>query len=248
MDKKYKQKVKEFFRKEGFYVVLFLCLCLVATVTAISYKVSNQDKVQTEAAKSSDNSEISANSQEKDKVTSEIPNAERVAKDKAEEKVTVTDGENTTEATKSVSASVDVKFIKPIEGSLLRGYTYPKPVRVDDKNQRTIRGIDIEAKVGTEVKAAAEGVVESVGNNGVEEGMTVVIIHANGIKTKYTNLDSEVSIKKDDKVTSNTVIGKVGLTAKIFNKEDFGEHLNLQVLSNENEQMDPLKYFEYKSE
>ena len=245
MDKKYKQKVKEFFRKEGFYVVLFLCLCLVATVTAISYKVSNKNNTQTEITKSSDNAELSVNTDEKDKITSEIQNAERVAKDKVQEKVA--DEASVTETTKAVTASSEVKFNKPIDGTLLRGYTYPKPVRVDDKNQRTIRGIDIEAKVGTEVKAAAEGIIESVSNNGVEEGMTVVVIHANGIKTKYTNLDSEVALKKDDKVTSDTVIGKVGLTAKIYNKEEFGEHLNLQVLDNENEQMDPLKYFEYKS-
>lgn len=245
MEKKYKQKVKEFFGKEGFYVVLFLCLCLVATVTAISYKVSNSNKVQTEVTKSNDNSDVSANSGDKSEVTSEIQNAERVANDKKQEKVT--DEATTTETAKAVTASTDVKFNKPIDGQLLRGYTYPKPVRVDDKNQRTIRGIDIEAKVGAEVKAAADGIIESVGDNGVEEGMTVVVIHANGIKTKYTNLDSEVALKKDDKVTLGTVIGKVGLTAKIYNKEEFGEHLNLQVLNNKNEQIDPLKYFEYSS-
>lgn len=244
MDNKYKQKVKRFFKKEGFYVVLFLCLCLVATVTAISYKVSSKNNTKTEITKNGDNAELSINTEDKNKITSEIQNAERVAKDKVEQKVE--DKANTTETTKAVTASAEVEFNKPVDGLLLRGYTYPKPVRVDDKNQRTIRGIDIEAKVGTEVKSAAEGIVESVSNNGVEEGMTVVVIHANGIKTKYTNLDSEVALKKDDKVTKDTVVGKVGLTAKVYNKEEFGEHLNLQVLDSKDEQMDPLKYFEYK--
>ena len=242
MDKKYKQKVKEFFRKEGFYLVLFLCLCLVATVITISYKISNKSITQKEVTRSTDNSNISSNSDDKSKITSEIPNAEKVDKDSTKTKVPAT------EKAKAVTANTEVKFNKPVDGMLLRGYTYPKPVRVDDKNQRTIRGIDIEAKVGTNVKSAAEGIIESIGNNGVEDGMAVVVIHANGIKTKYTNLDSEVSLKKGDKVTSETVIGKVGLSAKIYNKEDFGEHLNLQVLNSENQQVDPLKYFEYKSE
>lgn len=246
MNKKYKQKVKEFFRKEGFYVVLFLCLCLVATVITISYKVSNKANVQSEVTKNDDKASISLNKDDQSKVTSEIPNAEKVDKDKS--KVTAQEKIQESDKTKTVTATTEVKFSKPLEGTLLRGYTYPKPVRIDEKNQRTIRGIDVEAKVGTNVKAAAEGMVESVGNNGVEDGMTVVIAHVNGIKTKYTNLDSEVSVKKGDKVTAATVIGKVGLTAKIYNKDDFGEHLNLQVLNNENQQIDPLKYFEYKSE
>jgi murein DD-endopeptidase MepM/ murein hydrolase activator NlpD len=246
MNKKYKQKVKEFFRKEGFYVVLFLCLCLVATVITISYKVSNKSNVQSEVTKNDDKTNNSLNKEDQSKVTNEIPNAEKVDKNKS--KVTAEEKVQDSDKTKTVTATTEVKFSKPLEGTLLRGYTYPKPVRIDENNQRTIRGIDVEAKVGTNVKAAAEGIVESASNNGVEDGMTVVIAHVNGIKTKYTNLDSEVSVKKGDKVTASTIIGKVGLTAKIYNKDDFGEHLNLQVLNNENQQIDPLKYFEYKSE
>ena len=246
MNKKYKQKVKEFFRKEGFYVVLFLCLCLVATVITISYKVSNKSNVQSEVTKNDDKTNNSLNKEDQSKVTNEIPNAEKVDKNKS--KVTAEEKVQDSDKTKTVTATTEVKFSKPIEGTLLRGYTYPKPVRIDENNQRTIRGIDVEAKVGTNVKAAAEGIVESASNNGVEDGMTVVIAHVNGIKTKYTNLDSEVSVKKGDKVTASTIIGKVGLTAKIYNKDDFGEHLNLQVLNNENQQIDPLKYFKYKSE
>ena len=41
--------------------------------------------------------------------------------------------------------------------------------------------------VGTVVKSAAEGKVEEVSSN-TEDGTYIVIAHANGLKTKYTNL------------------------------------------------------------
>jgi len=38
MDKKANKKTLNFFKKEGFYVILFVCLWLVATVAAITAK------------------------------------------------------------------------------------------------------------------------------------------------------------------------------------------------------------------
>ena len=213
MDKNYKQRAKRFFKKEGFYIVLFLCICITATVATISFKKSNDMKE-----------------------TSKMQNAERA--------------ENVTEPSneaKAVSTPTEVIFSKPVNGKLLRGYTYPKPVKFNETTQRTIRGIDIESKIGTEVKAAAEGLVEKAENTGVEDGIVVVIKHANGIKTKYCNLAEGLSVKTGDKVKEGTVIGKIGESAKLFSKDNFGEHLNLQVLNSENEQMDPLKYFSYKT-
>lgn len=240
MDKNNKQRVKNFFKKEGFYVVLFLCLCIVTTATVISYKKSNNKQ-----SDSSDVNKISLNLDDSD-LTKDIPNAEKVENNIGKTNESTNKGNSNNNSSKTVSVASEVKFTKPIEGTLLRAYTYPKPVKVDEDNQRTIRGIDIKASIGTNVKAAEEGIVESAGNNGVEDGVTVVIAHVNGIKTKYTNLEEKVLVKKGDKVTKDTVIGTVGATAKLYNTEEFGEHLNLQVLDAKNEQVDPSKYFDFK--
>lgn len=248
MDKNYKQIVKDFFRKEGFYIVLFVCLCIVATVGTIVYNNSLDNSSQTNLETEQDSKEqASLNKEDKDKeddskeidkgVSTEIPNAER-----AEAK-----NNKTNEASKAVSASSEVKFVKPVEGALLRGYTYPKPVKISETEQRTIAGIDVEAKLGTDVKAAAEGIVENVGKGSEQEGICILIKHANGMKTKYCNLDAKTSVKKGDKVTTSTVIGKVGQTVKIFGDNYPKEYLNIQILNANNEQVDPLKYLDYKS-
>ena len=242
MDKKLKEKFKNMVRKEGFYIALFLCLCIIVTVGTISYKmISNKNEI----SKTEDiNKELTLNSDSKEKTINEIPNAERVEnvpdnKDNSDKAKT--------EKTATVSTTNTVSFSNPIDGVESRKYTYPKPVKMEEGVFRTIRGVNIEAKIGTSVKAAAEGVVELVENSGVEEGVVVEIKHANGLKTRYGNLDANVLVKKGDKVTANQVIAKVGDTAKVFSKEVFGEFLNLQVIDAKGEQVNPEKYFTLKS-
>ena len=140
-----------------------------------------------------------------------------------------------------------MNFINPIDGIESRKYTYPAPVKMEEGTFRTIRGVNIQANIGTDVKAAADGVVDLAENSGVEEGVVVEIKHANGLKTRYGNLDASVLVKKGDKVTANQVIGKVGETAKVFSKDVFGEFLNLQVIDANGEQVNPEKYFSLKT-
>ncbi|ASW44050.1 M23 family metallopeptidase [Clostridium isatidis] len=239
MDQIKKDKIKNFFRKEGFYLVLFLCLCIIATVTVVTVRKNN---ALNESSKVED--EFSLNIE--DRTTSEIQkqNADRVENESNEELA-----ENTTEELASgddlnVSAGTnyEVVFNNPLEGEISREYTYPKPQQLADGTLRNIRGIDIRASVGTEVKAAAEGEVKEVGNK-VEDGTYIVIAHANGLYTKYSNLSQDTRVNVGDKVTEETVIGTVGNTSKIFTNEEFGEHLNLQVFDSNGKDLDPTAYF-----
>lgn len=232
MDKNNLQKVKDFFRKEGFYVVLFLCLCIITTLGTVYLKKSRNSQAGSKIDEQ--NKEISLNVDDKN-VTNDMPNAERVEDDtkkQSDDKVA------------AVSNNNDVKFTNPISGTLVREFK-TTPVKVEDE-LLVLRGIDIKSKIGTEVKAAAEGVIEAVGLGDAKDGTRVVIKHANGMRTVYSNLDTKISVKEGDKVTTNTVIGKVGDTVKRFG-DVFGEHLNLQVINSNGNQVDPLKYFSYKA-
>ena len=243
MDKNLKEKFKNLIRKEGFYIALFLCLCIIVTVGTISYKmISSKNEVN----KVEDiNKDLTLNSSNEEKTINEIPNAERVESipDTSKNNIDKTKTEKST----TVATTNTVNFSNPIEGVESRKYTYPAPVKMEEGIYRTIRGVNLQSKIGTEVKAAAEGIVELIENSGVEEGVVVEIKHANGLKTRYGNLDANVSVKKGDKVKENQVIAKVGNTAKVFSKEVFGEFLNLQVIDAKGEQVNPEKYFTLKS-
>jgi len=231
MDKNYKQKAKDFFRKEGFYIVLFICLCIITTVATVAIKKAKDSQAQSKIEEAN-NKEVSLNVDDKN-ASSGVQGAERVA-----------NTENKP-ATAAVVANNEVKFTNPIEGDLVRVYN-TNPVKISDTVLKVINGIDIKAAVGSDVKVAAEGVVESAGQGDVDEGVTVVIKHANGIKTKYCYLVSN-SVKQGDKVTAGAVIGKVGKVPAIFGVDEAEGRLNLQVINAKNEQVDPLKYFSYKS-
>ncbi|MDV4151602.1 M23 family metallopeptidase [Clostridium sp. AL.422] len=242
MNNNKKDKVKDFFRKEGFYLVLFLCLCVIATVAVVTTR-RNRTLEESKA-----NNEFTLNID--DKETSEIQkqNAERVNDDGSNE---LAQGEEEVASEEDVDVSIgtntEVIFSNPIDGVVSRGYTYPKPQAMSDGSSRNIRGINVSASIGTEVKSAAIGEVKEISSK-VEEGNYVVIAHSNGLYTKYSNLSDDIRVNVGDRVTEETVIGTVGNSSKIFTNNEFGEHLNLQIQDSDGKDLDPTAYFTFNEE
>ncbi len=75
------------------------------------------------------------------------------------------------------------------------------------------KGVDIAAKEGTEVYAPSNGVVRLALANSFFNGNLVIIDHGQQLMTIYAHLSS-MSVKVGDKVTSKTIIGKVGSTGR----------------------------------
>lgn len=242
--KKIMTGTKNFFKKEGLYVALFVGLCVVTIIGAIAIKgVGNNP----EGSKENKENEVALNIEENQKtnVESVMENSERV------------EGEKQQTSTKPVGNNSKMDFNKPLEGKLLKSHNEPyifkdgKQVREGEKGDSSYSygGISIKAPLGTAVKAAEDGIIESIIENDVTYGVTVTIKHPNGIKTSYSNLDKNLKLKKDDKVTKGQEIGKIGNTSstlKMCIKEDF---LHLKVFSkkdNKYTEVDPIKYFNYK--
>ncbi len=243
MDKNFFQKSSNFLKKEGFYVVLFLCLCIVASVAAIT---SRNAKLKA-ANVPTNNSEVTLDSNEE--VKTQLPNAEVVTNEGEKDKETAKDTKKSQPEDSKAVASTSTKFSNPVEGDIVRSYSYPNAVWCETMGHyRSIKGIDIAAKTGTDVLAVAEGIVEEVNNDKTERGQYVTIKHSNGLISLYSNLDEQVSVKKGDKVKQGQVIGKVGKTATTFIEEKYGEHLNFQVINTtKNEQVDPTGYISLKT-
>ena len=242
MDQNKKDKVKDFFRKEGFYLVLFLCLCVIATVAVVTTK-------KNKALEQSNQSQNEFTLNVDDKATSDLQkqNADRVENTQNNELAENEIASTEEDVNVSTGTNVEVSFANPLDGSIARGYSYPKPQAMSDGSSRNIRGIDIKASVGTEVKAAAVGEVKEVSSK-IEEGNYVVVAHANGLYTKYCKLSKDIRVNVGDKVTEETVIGTVGDSSKIFTNNEFGEHLNIQVQDVDGKDLDPTTYFTFNQE
>lgn len=96
----------------------------------------------------------------------------------------------------------------------------------------THRGIDIAAKKGTPIYAAASGTV-TMARTYSTYGKLVVIDHGNGIKTYYAH-QSAILVSEGDYVEKGDLIGEVGMTGSAS-----GNHLHFELRIG-NDRVDPL--------
>lgn len=100
------------------------------------------------------------------------------------------------------------------------------------RGRRQHQGIDIRAPRGTEIRAAAPGIVEFAGSKR-GYGYLVVIRHAKK-KTAYAHLSS-VNVSRGEEVDYSTIIGKVGTTGNAT-----GPHLHFETRTLEDRAFDPM--------
>lgn len=86
------------------------------------------------------------------------------------------------------------------------------------------KGVDVRAAYGQQIPAVANGKVLSAGPAG-GYGLSVVIEHGSGIRTRYAHL-SELNVKAGDAVARGQDIGRVGQSGR-----SSGPHLHFEVLA-----------------
>ncbi len=97
-------------------------------------------------------------------------------------------------------------------------------------------GLDLIASSGTDVHAAAGGVVSAVTRSAKGEGKAVEITHPGGYVTRYSHLE-ETLVVKGRRVAEGAVIGRVGMSGL-----SFAPHLHYEVLRDGVPQ-NPVNYF-----
>ena len=83
-------------------------------------------------------------------------------------------------------------------------------------------GIDLAARYGTQVPAAAAGTVVKAEDQGAY-GLTVVVRHDNGFESRYAHLSS-LDVQAGDRVSQGQQVGRVGSTGR-----STGPHLHFEV-------------------
>ena len=96
-------------------------------------------------------------------------------------------------------------------------------------------GINISAPVGTQVRAAGDGVVAYAGNELKGFGNLLLIKHADGWTTAYAHND-KLLVARGDKITQGQVIATVGRTGNVDSPQ-----LHFEVRKG-TQAMDPLEF------
>lgn len=233
-----------FLKKEGFYVVLFVCLCIIAIVAAITTRDNKRvdNTPQTTQNRNADNS-VSLSEKE-----TEINNAVQVK----ETDNTQNEGNKVIQKQETAVSTVSQpSFVKPVEGEIIMKYSQTPVWWETSQSYRPNFGVNIKANVGTPVKAVANGEVLKVEEKG-SFGTSVTIYHPeSGKATFYGNLNKELKTKAGDKVTQGQEIGKIGNSSLRGMSEDVGNNfLHFEVLKNSKDDAqyaseNPEKYIKY---
>lgn len=127
------------------------------------------------------------------------------------------------------------KGIKAIKGFLIWPVKGQLTSRFGNRSGRHHDGIDIGARRGTSVVAAAEGKVMFSGWGPTGYGLMVIIKHKNNLTTVYAH-NAHIHVHKNQMVKQEQRIASVGSTGR-----STGPHLHFEV-RNDSHPMNPLKY------
>ncbi len=212
-------------RDKGYYIVLILCIAAVGVSGYLFCK---------SLSKSAKTNEVSLAEQASN--TTEEDTTERQSHSQAAAVM----GEDTTPTTpETPTQSKTLTTVNPVDGEIGQSYSmdhlsYSQTTR----DWRTHDGVDLLCALGTQVCAAADGVVASVSTDN-SLGTMITVSHADGYVTTYANLAEDVSVSAGDQVKAGDALGTIGATAVAETGEE--PHLHFAVHKDE-ASVDPAEF------
>lgn len=227
-----KKNVKNFIKRQGFYIILFVCVAAVG-VTALIVAGNQSIDMEQAPQEEVDAQGVPVENQMDETLVdlnqgySPYPTPELIK-------------ETTADITNAPKSQARLSIRKPISGIILNEFSGDIVVFNESLNQwASHNAVDIEAKVGDKVFAAKAGEVIDVYEDALLGGV-VIIAHGKDMKSAYKNIIPDPDLSPQDKVDEGSEIGTIGVSGL---KEDYlGPHLHFEFYIND-VAVDPQKYF-----
>jgi murein DD-endopeptidase MepM/ murein hydrolase activator NlpD len=266
-DKVFRKRILGFMDKYGLYVVLLLCLCIIGATAfltldnrsdqplagqeedgeaadislegqqnnTIDISIAEGDNNETEFEQTDgipvENEKI-ISTEEDNPVSTDKPDMTETAEETAEEEETVVAASNVSEVNTAIMEM-------PVTGDIIQPYAMEELVYSQTLKEWTVHtGVDIAGNVGTEVRAAMAGIVESIEEDSLR-GIVITLAHSGGLKTVYMGLSTKDMVQVGQNIESGQVISGIGRTAAFEITDD--PHVHFEVLLN-GEYQDPMIY------
>ena len=192
-------KMKDFLRKNVYYVLLFACVLAVGTMITLTIVGTTPD----------------------DDIVIEAPDN---GGDENPPQETPSDNPSEDEPSEDVVAK-PIIFIAPVSGDILCNFSDTELVYCSTLKQwQTHTGIDYSASQGESVKCVWEGVVIDVSSD-MLGGNEVKVDHGDGLITVYGALD-EVTVSVGDTLSQGDVLGTAGNSA--LGEVNLGTHVHFE--------------------
>ena len=237
-------KGKKLLERDGFYLVLFLCVCLIA-LTAVWVTKNSIDNLATENGFAnyqnggSAESKVANNDDEihliKDNPKT-VPTSSKSNQNLSSAKALLNKAQEVDKKNEVTNKKSEAKALMPVDGVIAKEYSENEASYSTTLEQWELhKAIDIKTKEGTPVKAAMSGEVSEITND--KNGVSIKLKHADNLVTVYSNLSNDTLVKKGQQVNAGDTISTVGNTSVVENKED--SHLHFEAFKNE-KNIDPL--------
>ncbi len=235
---------REFLKGRKVYVASFAALAIIGFVSVLAFNGSNggtgegtneANQINMHPLPTQDTSSVSKSEDENlMQALNEALNTEKSPMPTFLPEFTKTPDTNA-----AVSAE---KLIAPVDGEIIWGYAVDSLIFSRTLSQwMTHSGVDIASKKGTEVHAIASGCIENVYTDDLL-GVTVVLVHEDGMMSVYANLKEEPPVEEGQLVNNRDIIGYVGDTAISECMEE--SHLHLE-LYKDTLPVDPNEYIRF---
>ena len=236
-DNKRRSKVSRFFRSQGFYLSLIVCIAVEGIAALAVFTSSGDDNsinVQKQNAPTL-SEEIASQPTPVPTLTSTPSPSPSPAPSPSPE---TTPDSSAASIVKEPTSSVSLT--KPLNGEIVTKFSGDTLIFHPTLNQwETHDGVDIAPKDSkdTEVLAALSGTVEKIDSDQTK-GLVITLSHNNSQKTVYAGL-KEISVEEGARVSSGQLIGKVGTPAF---EADLGDHVHFEYIKN-GKFVDPTSLF-----
>lgn len=248
-EQKKESPVVKFLSGKGFYIVLILCLCAIGISGYLFVRNSNQstaeisDTVEAADAYIPPVEESLQDSDADDYVQpDQAVMAPDVYADASDQQATDVMGGQATlnqQAEQAAEAVADSIVIWPLSGELDKVYSIDALSYSETMaDWRIHSGADISADVGTKVMAIMAGTVSQIYEDDFL-GTTVVIDHADSVRSLYANLMEVPTVNVGDYVSAGDIVGAVGQTA--LGEIGQNPHLHLEIYQN-GQSIDPIEF------
>jgi len=241
-----RERFRKLIEKDGFYIILFICVCIVA-ITAVITSKGNLEKGKDIAENKEDEliildddleseETIEIAKMEDKKIEDEVKNEEEIAEEEPIDEEVAAEEPSTdpVQADKTIAISNPAEdsseMVAPVIGAIGTEYTQDSLIYSETLEEWTAhKGIDIMAEEGAQVMASLSGTVQEVYDDPLW-GKVVIIDHGNELLTKYANLSEKGLVKEGVKVNKGDVIGTVGKSAQI--EMLMKPHVHFEVIEN----------------
>ena len=222
-----KENLKNYWKRNGFYMVLTAALVLVLGISGIAgYRSGIKDRMDAQ------------NAAEFYQAQNDIPEVSEEKKEAVEQAVAESVAEANAQAAETFGE--ETKMVWPVKGDILKEYSMDKTIYFETLDQYKCNpALLIKADVNQEVTAAFSGTVESLQEDSVN-GMVVTVDMGNGYKAFYGQM-KDLEVEEGGSVVKGQAIGNVAQPTKYFSEE--GSHLYFG-MTKDGEPVDPMDYLE----